>query len=278
MQHFDNNIINLSKEKNRDIFLFCLVKSIINLTNSPVYKGRILIGGLYHKKYYSIIKKAFKNEKTQYFIDKTNNLSQFIFNLSENMCNFGMFLFKNKKDICIKIYCGNKFLIDKNLQNNIEKFIENYNVDFENEFIEENDNEFKFINYYENLFKNEKFCFNICCENLGLNNQIKRFNFSNISKITIKIFNDFTYKIFINNAEISKEIFFRNFIKMKEDDDENIIKLNLKKLKNVVNKEYLLYTKSSNYFDIFVTLKYLNKKLKKYVWKRYKYEDSTKLV
>ena len=52
---------------------------------------------------------------------------------------------------------------------------------------------------------------------------------------------------------------------MKEDDDENIIKLNLKKLKNVVNKEYLLYTKSSNYFDIFVTLKYLNKKLKKYV-------------
>ena len=66
MQHFDNNIINLSKEKNKDNFLFCLVKSIINLTNSPVYKGRILIGGLYHKKYYSIIKKAFKNEKNRH--------------------------------------------------------------------------------------------------------------------------------------------------------------------------------------------------------------------
>lgn len=252
---FQDGKIKLSNKKNNKELLIKIANAIYNLSYSKVFTHRILIGGEYHKNYYNYICSGFFNEKNIVFIQKNALKSEFLYNLKHNMCNYGFYFYKENNNLFLQIYSGNSFLLERTQQNFVETYF-NKNEIFENENIK-----FKTsLNYYEqDYLKNlSPFNFKIVCKNEYLKKQIEKFNLNKNSNYTIVIENDLSYKIFYENIEIDKDYLFSTFKKFNLSDDEMIIKINLRKLKRVVNSKSLIYNDLTNYFDIYKTLKYLS--------------------
>lgn len=269
MLYFKNGEFEINDTKDSELVLLKISNSLFSLSNSDVFINRLAVGGVYHKNYYSIICSGFYNNKNIVFNAKNMILSEFLFNLKHNLCNYGVYFFKKNNKLYLKIYSGNTFLLDENQINYVEKNISNKNI-FKNESLKFE----KFVNYYEKMFvsKLKSFNFKITCENIHLNKQLQKFNLSSKnSKFTICFDNNLMYKIYTNKTELNLSKVFKNFKKYDIMDDELIKRINLKNLKKVINKNYLIYNKNTNNFDIFLTLKYLS-------WRMTNDKNCSKLV
>ena len=276
MQYFLNGKINLSSIKDKEKFLYNLSYSLSYLCCQSEYESFLICAGVYHKNYYEIIERVFLSKKITVFAQKNVEISEFLYNLKQNMCKYGIYFFEENKQLYLKIFSGNGFLVDINQQNFIEKNLLSQKLFCQNDFSKKN-----FINFYERniLGKMKKFFFDIKSENLYLKEKLERYNLvDKSSKILIKINKDLTYNILKDNKNYDVElpkIFNKFLIKESAITEEKLIEeINLNQLKNVVNSRYLMYNKFTNYFDIFTTLEYLSK----YIQKREYDKNSTKLV
>jgi len=269
MQYFKNGEFEINDTKELDLVLLKISNSLFNLSNSPVFNNRLAIGGVYHKKYYDLICRGFYNNKNIVFNAKNMILSEFLYNLKHNLCNYGIYLYEKEETLYLKIYSGNSFLLDKNQMNYVEKTIKNVDLVFNN-----NVKFFKLENLYKKniVSKHKMYNFKIICTNEHLLHLINKYSLSNEnSKFTIKIFDNLNYKIFRNKLEINLNKVFKNYSKYDIIDDEIIEKINIENIKKVINNKFLIYNKFTNNFDIFTTLKYLS-------WRLTNDKDYTKLV
>lgn len=121
---FINDEINLSNKKRKKEFLILLTNALYSLSHSNVYSGKLGLGGEYHKNYYNIIKKEFLKDKSEIFCLKNTSLKVFLTKIMLNLCNYGIYFYNKKNnETYIKICCGNGFVLSKNQQNYVEKFI-----------------------------------------------------------------------------------------------------------------------------------------------------------
>ena len=256
MLYFKNGEFEINDAKENELVLLKISNSLFNLSNSKVFANRLAIGGVYHKNYYNLICSGFYNSKNIVFCAKNTLKSEFLYNLKHNLCNYGIFFINKNNKLILQIYSGNTFLLDENQINYVEKIINNSKF-FKNENIE-----FKtFENFYEKNFLNKlnAFNFKIICENEHLSKQIKSCNFSNEkSEYMVYIYKNLEYKIYFNKKEISLNKIFINFKSYDIIESELINKINLEKIKKVINKQFLIYNEISNTFDIFSTLKHLS--------------------
>lgn len=269
MLYFKNGEFEIKNTKEIDLVLLKISNSLFNLSKSDVFLNRLAIGGVYHKNYYNLICAGFYNNKNAVFCAKNMLLSEFLYNLKHNLCNYGIYFFKKNNKLFLKIYSGNTFLLDENQTNYVEKNI-NKEIFFKNESIKFK----KLEDFYEKEFLNKLnvFNFKIICENEHLSKQIKRCNLSNkSSEFKVYIFKTMEYKIYFNKKELSLNKIFKNFKRYDIIESELINKINLGKIKKVINKQFLIYNKSTNTFDIFYTLKYLS-------WRISNDKNYTKLV
>lgn len=269
MQYFKNGEFEINDTKDLDLVLLKISNSLFNLSNSSVFNNRLAIGGVYHKKYYDIICSGFYKTKNMVFNAKNMILSEFLYNLKHNLCNYGIYFYKKNNNLYLKIYSGNTFVLDENQINYVEKII-NENNNFKNEDIKFE----QLYNFYEKdfIFKLKQFNFNIICKNVHLYNLLKKFNLRNeSSKNDLIIFKDLSYRIFFNKKELKLNKVFKNFKWYDIIDDEIIKQINLKNYKKTINNNFLIYNKKINNFDIFTTLKYLS-------WRITNDKDYTKLV
>lgn len=256
---FYNNTINLSKQKDKKNFLIKLGDAIYSLSHSKVCEGTLGIGGEYHKNYYKYIASGFFNGKNRVLLMKNNIQSEFIYNIKQNLCNFGIYFFKENKSLLLKIYSGNSFVIDLNIRNYIQKFCSsNFKI---------NKTPPKFFmcqDYYFNLLKNyDRFNFRIKSKNSRVRKILNKFNLSERKSCNKVVINkDLTYEVYINKNKVN----LNNFLKIKiysyTTEEEMINKINLEKLKFVASKKNLLYNEIINDFDIFLSLNYLSKSLR----------------
>jgi len=253
---FCDGKLNITKLKSAKEILTKVSNALFILSKSPVFNSRLAIGGTYHKKYYTYICKGFFNGLNTVFMQKNVQISEFVYNLKQNMCNFGIYFYKENNQLFLKIYAGNSFLIDINQQNFIESYLNKNNIIINNkEKFEE------FINFYEKnyLKKISLFNFEIESRNNHIQNQIEKYKLSQNCKIKIVIEKDLEYKILDEeNNELNKEKIFKNYKKSNSSDDEIIKLINLTGEKKFVNKNYLLYNELTNNFDVFKTLKYIS--------------------
>jgi len=271
---FKNGAINLSIIKNKKEFLIKLSNVLYSLSHSSVCEGSLGVGGLYHKNYYNYCCSGFFNGKNKVFNMKNALKSEFIYNIFNNLCNFGIYFFKEKGKVFIEIYSGNTFLIDENIQHFIEKFIaETKSLQIKQHRL------ILFKNYYLDFLRTLKIRnIKIICKNKRVKNYKKLFNFSNPqSDFKVKIYKDLSYKIFYKDKEISSYILTKyNHLNLTDYEIINLI--NLKQLKKVVNNFNLLYNKKVNFFDIFYTLHTISKKCKNLFYKGTYDKNSTELV
>ena len=269
MLYFKNGEFEINDTKENELVLLKISNSLFSLSKSNVFLNRLAIGGIYHKNYYNTICKGFYNNKNIVFNAKNTILSEFLYNLKHNLCNYGIFFINKNNKLYLQIYSGNTFLLDENQINFVEKYIKNENCFSVNKIKFK-----KFENYYEeNLINKIKpFNFKILCENEHLSKQIKRCNLSNkSSKFKVYIFKNLKYKIYFDKKELSLNKIFKNFTSYDIIESEIINKINLEKIKKVVNDKFIIYNKNTNNFDIFSTLKYLS-------WRITNDKNYTKLV
>lgn len=269
MLYFKNGEFEINDTKDIELVLLKISNSLFSLSKSPVFLNRLAIGGVYHKNYYNIICKGFYNNKNIVFNAKNTQKSEFVYNLKNNLCNYGIFFINKNYKFYLQIYSGNAFLLDENQINFVEKNIKNENC-FCNEKIKYK----KFENYYEkNFLKNLKtFSLKIICQNEYLNKQIKKYKLSKKdSEFVVCIDKNLNYKIYHNKNELNLNKVFKNFNIYDIIENEIINKINLENIKKVVNNKFLIYNKNTNNFDIFSTLKYLS-------WRVTYDKDCTKLV
>ncbi len=120
---FYHNRINLSKSMNPEILLKKISKALLTLSKSLVWNGKLAIGGDYHKKYYTAISSGFLDEKSEILELKKAKMNNFGFEVKQNLCNFGIYFYTKLKKEYIKIFCGNGCVIERTIQNYIEKFV-----------------------------------------------------------------------------------------------------------------------------------------------------------
>ena len=261
MQYFVDGKINLSNLENPESFLIKLSNSLLILSSQSDYESFLLCSGFYHKNYYKVIKNTLTHKKMGVFFQKNAQESEFIYNLKHNMCKYGVYFFVENNDIFLKIYSGNGFLIDENLQNFLEKNLKN---SFKKEL--KITKKLTFENFYEKEFlsKIKPFSLQIKCKNKDIKSKIKRYNLSDKkSNIFVEIDKDLCYEIYKKNGKekvyLNKTNIFKNVGFLT--DDELVREINLKGQKNVVSNKFLLYNKMTNFFDIFSTLAFLSKKI-----------------
>ena len=134
MTLFKNNCIDLSNQKDVKDLLIKISNAIFQLSNSEVFNNRILIGGIYHKNYYNYICSGFFNGNNIIYNQKNVPISEFLYNLKQNMCNFGFYFMRENNQLILKIYSGNTFVLDINQQNFIENYINKHTPFTNNEF------------------------------------------------------------------------------------------------------------------------------------------------
>lgn len=256
MTIFEDYKIYINKFKSAKEILIKISNALFILSKSPVFNNRLGVGGIYHKNYYDYICGGFCDENNMVFSQNNATVSEFLYNLKQNMCNYGIYFSEDINGFFLKIFSGNMFALDYNQQNFIESYLNKNEKIFKKIITKE-----KLKNFYEeNYLKKMKFKnLEIYCKNKHLNNQLEKFNLSNKSDFKVIIENDLNYKILNKkNSEILKDNLFINFKKQILNDDEIIKVINLTNQKKVVNSKFLLYNELTNNFDIFKTLNYIS--------------------
>lgn len=121
---FIKNTINLSVFENENFLIEKVCEALYYLSHSKVWEGNLMVGGVYHKNQYFFVKKGFLHEKSRVFCAKNVKIKHFGEFVKQNMCNFGLYFYVKKRRPFVKIFCGNGFLIEKTIQNYIEKFVQ----------------------------------------------------------------------------------------------------------------------------------------------------------
>ncbi len=123
MKMFEKNKIEISKILDSEEVFKKIVLAIKNLMMSDVHISKLGVGGKYYKNYYDIMEDVINDDKNQIFYAKNITFSSFGQYIKQNMCNYGIYFHLKKDRIFITIFCGNGFLLEKNQQNFIEKFV-----------------------------------------------------------------------------------------------------------------------------------------------------------
>ncbi len=118
---FFKNRICLSEQNDVNKFIERLSEILYKLSYSCVWDGKLAIGGAYHKNQYNSIKKGFLHKKSEVLCLKNVKICDFGEIIKQNLCNYGIYFYTKKGKEFIKIFCGNGFLIEKTIQNYIEK-------------------------------------------------------------------------------------------------------------------------------------------------------------
>lgn len=244
MSFFCCNKINLTKIDNISETLAGISYSLKLLSFSPVEKSRIMIGGEYHKKYYRILLNNFYDNDNIVLNAKNTHLSEFLYNLKYNICNFGLFFYREKESIILKIYSGNCVVLSKVQQNFIEKCLSNKPIIKENK-----DAVFtKYKNFYNVDFLN----FKLICKNRRIQKAVKRTN--DDSHFKVVVLQDLSYFVLYKNKKIDSSIFFTGYKKVSSGDDDLIEKLIRNNYSRVAKKGDIVYNKIIYNFDILQTL------------------------
>lgn len=250
MSFFCCNKIVISKLKNVQDVLAAISYNLKKLCYSPVDLGKIMIGGDYHKKYYKTILKHFCDENNIVFNAKNASLAEFLCNLKYNLCNYGLFFYREEENVVLKIYSGNCVVLSKMQQNFLEKTMPN------NLIVKENENAV-FTKYYD-FYKIDFLNFQLVCKNKRLSKAIKKTNIKSDFKVVV--LENYKYFVLYKNKRIKVKDFFSNFKRVNKVDDsliENLIKNNNSRVANVNG---IVYNKNIYNFDILKTLKLISEK------------------
>lgn len=249
MSFFCCNKINISRIKN-DIQILSGISFALKKLSNSIAENKIMIGGDYHKKYYHAILEHYFDENYVVFNAKNTTLCEFLCDMKYNLCNYGLFFYKENGKIMLKIYSGNCVVLNKQQQNFIEKTLSNQTIFKENEKA--------IFSKYKNFYKVELLNFQLICKNKRLLKKIKKTN--NKSNFKVIVLENLKYFVLYKNKKIKTEKIFPKFKKItKVDDDliENLIKNNCYR---VANKNNIVYNKSIYSFDILKTLTLISEK------------------
>lgn len=250
MSFFCCNKINLSKIKNIKTFLAGVAVALKKLSDSKIQVNKIMIGGEYHKKYYQTILKYFYSENNIVFNAKNTNLSEFLCNLKYNLCNYGLFFYKEKEKNILKIYSGNCCVINKTQQNFIDKILSTYSL------FQENVNA-KFSKY-KNYYKVDYLNFQLICKNKRLLKAVKKTTKNNNFKVVV--LKNLKYFVLYKDKKINLDNLFLKYKKVENVDDNLIETLIKNNSLRVVNKDKVVYNRDIYNFDILKTLIFLSEK------------------
>lgn len=126
---FFEDKVDLTDIANKKKFLNLLSGGLYELSHSKVYNGKLGIGGEYHKNYYSYLKQGFNKTKNEFFYLKNCDFNEFSLKIKLNLCNYGVYFYKENGRDHLVVLSGNSFVLAKSQQNFLEKFIKNsYNI------------------------------------------------------------------------------------------------------------------------------------------------------
>lgn len=126
---FNDGKVDLTNIVNKKKFLNLFASGLYSLSHSKVYNGKLGIGGEYHKNYYSYLKQGFNKTKNEFFYLKNCDFNEFSLKIKLNLCNYGIYFYKENGRDYLVVLSGNSFVLAKSQQNFLEKFIKNrYNT------------------------------------------------------------------------------------------------------------------------------------------------------
>lgn len=120
---FNNGQVDLSNINDKKNFLNLLARGLYSLSHSKVYNGKLGIGGEYHKNYYLCLEKGFNLTKNEFFYLKNCDFNEFSLKIKLNLCNYGVYFYKEKSREYLAVLSGNGFIIAKTQQNYLDKII-----------------------------------------------------------------------------------------------------------------------------------------------------------